>query len=784
MLRLLLCALPLYAGPSDWPRWRGQDFNGTSRDEGVFPKEGFQLQVRWRRKLGSGYSGIAVSGGRAVILFSDGKLDYAAALDADTGEEIWRTPLAPTYPGREGANDGPVSTPAIADGVVYALGPRGNLAALRLDSGEILFRVNLVEELKAALPHWGFGTSPLVFGDSVIVETGGAEGSVTALDRRTGRVRWRAGAGATDYQSPILWTLGSREQIVAAAGDSLYGIDPMDGRELWRYAHGGSGFYEKILNPVAVGAAGLLLAHEPMKSQLLSFEKGESGPKVEQRWVSAHLKLNYATPIYHRGHIYGFSGGFLSSIDAATGALNWKSRPPGNGFPIVVDGHLVVLTKEGSLHVIEATPEEYREVASLEVLPHIAWTPPSFASGRIFVRDSFAEVAAVDVVPGPRVTRADPGPETGIVPGTRFSEWLRSLEDAPDKSERIDEFLEKQARFPLIEEDRIAHILYRGEAKEVALRGGMLGAKRDLSMHRVPGTDLFHASFELPPDARVQYQLVRDLDEALADPLNPRASESLVYLGQVSTLVMPRAEAVEIPRERGGRLEPLPFETDELLVGALKWGGKRSVEVYLPPGYDEERDRRYPSVYFLFGEEMVRMGLPSVVDEVGPVVAVFVGSTSGYEYARSQRDEHARMLTSRLVPLVDSKYRTLAEARHRALVGVDEGGYAALDVAFRYPGTFGRIGGQSVLAIGRGGDELLDSISASKILPLSIYLDWGRFDHSNDATETDIPGYGRRLREALLSKGYPVEGREWNDSSDLAIWAWRSRYVLRALFSN
>jgi len=782
MLFSLLFALALSDAPSDWPRWRGPDFNGTSRQAGVFPRDGFQLQVRWRRKLGSGYSGIAVSGNRAVTLFSDGKHDYAAALDAGSGDEIWRVQIAPTYPGREGANDGPVSTPAIADGVVYALGPRGDLLALRLDSGELLFRVHLVEELGAALPHWGFGTSPLVSRDAVVVETGGSRGSVTALDRRTGKVLWRAGSGATDYQSPMLWTLDSEEQLVAAAGDSLYGLDPKDGRELWRHPHGGSGFYEKILNPVAVGARGLLLTHEPMKSQLISFEGSESGLTVKQQWVSPHLKLNYATPIHHRGHIYGFSGSFLSSIDAATGALNWKSRPPGNGFPILVDGHLVVLTKRGALHVIEAAPDEYREVARLEVLPHIAWTPPSFASGRVFVRDSYAEIAAVDVVPGSRVTREQGDAATGLVAGTRFSEWIRSLEGASDKNERIRKFLAEQARVPVIEDERIAHIVYQGEAKDVAVRGGMLGAKTELTMHRVPGTDFFHASFELEPDARLQYQFVRDLEEPIADPLNPRASESLVYVGQVSTLVMPRAEAGVGAAEKTGRLETLPFETEEVRVGALKWGGKRSVEVYLPAGYDEAKDTRYPSVYFLYGEEMLRMGMPSVVDQQGPVVAIFVASTSGYEYARSQRDEHARMLVNRLVPLVDSKYRTLPEERHRAVAGVDEGGFAALDIAFRYPGTFGKAAAQSMLPIGKGGEELLQAISDSKPLPLSIYLDWGRYDHSNDATETDIPGYGRRLREALVSKGYEVAGREWNDSSDLTIWTWRARHVLRALF--
>ncbi len=518
-----------------------------------------------------------------------------------------------------------------------------------------------------------------------------------------------------------------------------------------------------------------------MKAELLSFEGSGTGLTVSQKWVTPHLKLNYATPVFFRDHVYGFSGGFLSSVDAATGELNWKSRPPGNGFPILVDSHLVVLTKQGSLHVIEATPEAYRELASLDVLPHIAWTPPSFASGRIYVRDSFADVAAVEVVPGRRMTLDSGNMPSGLIEGTKFAEWLQSLEGIRDKDEKVRTFLAAQPRVPIVEDNRFAHFIYQGEAKDIAIRGGMLGAKRELTMHRVPGTDFFHASFELPPDARMQYQFVRDLDLPVADPRNPPPSESLVYLGEISTLLMPRAEAGDVPAGKAGRLEALPFETAEVLVGALKWGGKRPVQVYLPPGYDDSQDRRYPTVYFLYGEEMLRMGLASVVDGVGPVIAVFVGSTSGYEYARSQRDEHARMLINRLVPLVDSKYRTMREEAHRAIFGIDEGGYAALDIAFRYPGTFGRVAAQSVLAIGQGGEELLGAIADSGPRPLSIYLDWGRFDHSNDTTETDIPGYGRRLRERLESKGYEVAGREWNDSSDLPIWARRARHALRAL---
>ena len=137
--------------------------------------------MRWRRALGSGYSGVVVADGHAVTMFSDGETDFLVSLDADSGEENWRTAMAPTYRGREGATDGPVSTPAIAGGAVFALGPRGDLMAVRLDTGELIWRRHLVEDLGVAVPHWGFGTSPLPVGDRLIVETGG-DGAVTAFD--------------------------------------------------------------------------------------------------------------------------------------------------------------------------------------------------------------------------------------------------------------------------------------------------------------------------------------------------------------------------------------------------------------------------------------------------------------------------------------------------------------------------------------------------------------------------------------------------------------------------
>src|SRR5215207_5892895 len=278
-LALLTLVLPQSPAPrltAEWPNWRGTFFDSTvDTGRSVFAKP-FELKVRWRRTLGPGYSGIVISGGHAVTMFSDGKNDVLVSLTSDNGREEWRISLAATFPGRDGSTGGPVSTPAVQDGIVYALGPRGDLVAVRLADGRPVWRRHLVRDFAAEVPHWGFTTSPLVTGDVVVLLTGGPN-AVTAFDKRTGEVAWQAGADVASYQSPMLASVDGRTQIVVGGDQTLYGLSSRDGRELWKYAHGGTGFYAKIINPVSVGA-GLLLTFKPDQSLLLNVSSSRPTP--------------------------------------------------------------------------------------------------------------------------------------------------------------------------------------------------------------------------------------------------------------------------------------------------------------------------------------------------------------------------------------------------------------------------------------------------------------------------------------------------------------------------
>ena len=772
-----------------WPRWRGARFDGTASAAGALAQP-FELRVRWKRTLGAGYSGVVVADGHAVTMFSDGRNDVLVSLSADQGDEEWRVPLAPTFPGKDGSTGGPVSTPAIDDGVVFALGPRGDFVAVRLRDGSQVWRRHLVKDFGGVEPHWGFTTSPLVHGDLVIVQIGGERGgTVAALNRTTGAVVWRTGSDAVSYQSPMVARLDGREQVVAGGDRFLYGIDPRDGREIWKIAHGGAGFFARILNPVVVGD-GLLLTSKPDQSVLL---RAAAGPAPAPAWTTRELKLNYGTPVVHGGLIFGYSGAFLTAVDATTGTLAWRSRAPGDGFAILVDGHLVVLTKQGLLAVAEANGSGFSPKASLEVFGGLVWTPPAFANGRIYARDSYSEIAAVDIVASRRATdAATSSAEAGVPPPTPFSRWVQDTARAGDAARRIAEYLAAQKTWPIVEDDRYVHFVYTGAGTDVHLRSDLLETGRDQPMHRIGSTDTYYASMEVPPDARVTYQFTRNLGEVVADPRNPLKGASQNLAGEVSLLLMPRADGAlpaASPALRG-RVVDLTYDSGTASAAHLTWGGTRDVHVYLPPGYDAALAQRYPTVYVMYGNEMLQDGhfagaLEREMESgARPAILVFVQSTSAYEYARTFREPHRKMFATALVPWIDGQFRTSRRPEDRVVLGADEAGFAAVEIGLSYPNVFGNVAAQSLFPLSAGDQELLALIDRTPKTAQRFYVDWGRFDPRRRADRLDVPGFSARVRDRLAAKGFTVEGREWNDGSTVNYWSARAVGAVRWLLAR
>jgi outer membrane protein assembly factor BamB len=398
---VLAIGAPLFTFAADapWPQWLGPSRDGRAAATGVFPAAGpVKLAVAWRRPLGLGTSGLAAAADRIVTLESDEAGAWATALSLGDGSVLWRIALD-----KEQVDDerGPASTPAIAEGLAYAVSPACQLRALELASGKVAWHVDLKQEF-AASPRLGCTTSPLVVGDRVIVQTAAAEDKrLAALDRRTGAVAWTAkGVARANYSAPGLRVDGGARQVLVhhtdvSQGDPRGGVsafDAGDGRLVWQHT---LDKFWSWATPVPVGPDRVLVVTWN-DAALVKAPTGADEPAVA--WRSPSFTAYVGVPVHKDGYLYGHGGDFLRCIRASDGATAWEERTyPGS--VVLVDGQLVALSiTAGVLRVIEATPAAYRERGRLDVLEpgSRAETTPIVVGGRIFVRND-EEVVAVDV---------------------------------------------------------------------------------------------------------------------------------------------------------------------------------------------------------------------------------------------------------------------------------------------------------------------------------------------------------------------------------------------------
>ena len=790
---VIFCCACAAASGSDWPGLRGPQHDGAAAGR-LEASEGAGFAVAWRSALGAGYSSVAVAGGRAVTLFSDGKDDVVAAFDARSGRELWRYAIAPTLRGKDGSFDGPIATPLAVADRVYGLGPRGHLFALDGATGRELWKVELATRESAPAPHYGYAASPVLAGGTLVVAIGAKDGGALAgFDPATGARRWRTGDDVVAYQVPVVVTIGGRERVAAATETKLFVVDPASGRLLLEHVHGGQShpMATESLVPVPAGDGRLFLKHRLDNSTMLRLAPdGDERVRVETLWVAPVLRQTYVVPVYRDGFLYGMSGRMtLTCVDAATGAQRWRSREPGDGFPLLVGDDLVVLTKESTLHVGPASPEGWKERGRIDLFGDVVWSPPGYADGAFFARGQ-KEIARVEWrARGAAAAASAPAPTS-----PRFARFLAELATASDKPKAVDAFLAALPPGPLVEwPDRVV-FLYRGAGSDVGLAGDMNGDRREDPMWRIAGTDLFWYESTLEPDARINYHFVRDFEERLPDPRNPwrvpgHPSGTLgTFPKEQSSLAMPGWRGPdylgEVAPPRRGRL------VEHTIESASRPGAKIAVAVYLPSGYDKGRDR-LPLALMMDGPAAQESGLvPRSLDNliparVAPVLVAFLDRPDWGPKPPSdeESDEALTELVARdVVGFLDAHYRTDTAPERRALVGTGFPGFMAATVAFRRPGAFGALGLQSLVMLDSDDELLRKQVKPAAEAPLRVYLDWGRYDHHATREAWDMRGANARFAAFLRERGYRPAGSEAPEGSGWASWRNRTDLLFGTLF--
>jgi len=390
---MLLAALPALAG--DWPRFGGAKQDGISTETGLprnWPEGG--PRVVWKRAIGEGYSGMSVASGRLYTQDSDEKTEFVLALDAATGKEIWRVPIGDKLVDPMG--NGPRGTPTVDGGTIYALGSMGRLVALKAADGGTIWTVELTRDFGAKRPTWGYSGSPLIDGGLLVLEVGGTEKrGVVAFEKATGKVRWAAKEGDPAYSTPVLMTIGGIKQYVTArrAGPEIVSLLP-DGTLHWTHP----GPPTVIVSPLFIPPDKVYVSAGDDGGAVLFRVKTEGGKATtEELWKTRGMKNHFNNAVLVGEHIYGFDNATFKCISVATGEPAWAQRGLGKGSLLATaDGLLIVLSDRGKLLLVEAAPESYKELASFQAMEGKAWTSPTLANGKVYLRDE-DEMIALDL---------------------------------------------------------------------------------------------------------------------------------------------------------------------------------------------------------------------------------------------------------------------------------------------------------------------------------------------------------------------------------------------------
>lgn len=415
-------ATPWAATATDFAQFLGP--GGSCGIDGPRLDPDWQAQpprLLWKRPIGAGWSGFATCGDHAVTLEQRGDEEVIACYAIPTGEPEWAVAVPARHETILGGV-GPRSTPAIADGIVYATGATGWLHAIDGATGTVVWRKNILDDLgidtekHMAAVAWGRAGSPLVSSDLVIVPAGGprqkpAAGerkdvSLVAYDRATGDRRWTAGDEQIAFTTPALVTFGGREQVLIVNEAHVAAYDPADGRQLWQVdwpGHSNSDASCSQAVPIDdrrfFVSKGYGIGAAVFEIDAASLVRADTLPwSVGPVWQESNLlKTKFTNVVLYDGHAFGLSDGILECVRLTDGQRAWKRGRYGQGQLLRVGGLLLVQAESGTVVLVEATPEKHREVARLEALAGLTWNNPCLSGNRLLVRN--AEEAACYELP-------------------------------------------------------------------------------------------------------------------------------------------------------------------------------------------------------------------------------------------------------------------------------------------------------------------------------------------------------------------------------------------------
>lgn len=393
-LLLILAAIASPVAADDWPNWRGPDHAGISKESGwqdVWPAAG--PAILWKAEVGTGFSSCAVAGGRVFTLGNSSDTDTVFCLGAEKGNLIWKHAY-PSELGDKFFEGGPTSTPTVEGDRVYTVGRWGDVFCFEAATGKIIWSLNLQKSGGFPAPPWGFGGSPLVFENLLVLNAGEAG---VALEKTTGKFVWKSATLECGYSTPLPLRRRDETLLLLGSSKSYIAVSARTGQEAWRV---------KWVTQYGVNAADPVIGGDSMfissgyNKGCTLLKLGSAAP--ESVWQSKVFRTQMNPAVLLDGYLYGVDGDStektaLKCVELATGTQKWSRPLSAGGSVAAADGRLVVLSGAGELLVGPASPGGFTPTAQATVLTGKCWTVPVLASGRLYCRNADGQIVCLDV---------------------------------------------------------------------------------------------------------------------------------------------------------------------------------------------------------------------------------------------------------------------------------------------------------------------------------------------------------------------------------------------------
>ncbi|HVH29709.1 MAG TPA: PQQ-binding-like beta-propeller repeat protein [Vicinamibacterales bacterium] len=402
ILTLVVSALggtPLAA--EHWPQWRGPQLNGVSAETNLPIRWTKTENIAWKLALPA-WSGSTpvVWGDRVFLNVAEDRYLWLWAIDRARGTIVWKRLLGSGNRRMQKQN---MSSPSpVTDGRhVWTMTGTGVIKAFDFEGKELWVR-DIQKDYGAFGLQWGYGSSPLLFEDSLYVQVlHGMETDdpsyVLRISKENGRTVWRverptkARRESPDaYTTPALLRYGANVEIVISGGDVVTGHDTNNGRELWR-ADGlnpdNDGSQRIVASPVIHGD---LIFAPSRERPMLALKPGGRGDVSRSHVLWSFMNgPDVPTPVTDGRYLYVVNDrGIMWCLDAKTGQQIYGRQrlrsATYSGSPVLADGKIYITDEDGVTSVVQAGPK-FALVAEND-LGEYTLSSPAVSDGQIFIR--------------------------------------------------------------------------------------------------------------------------------------------------------------------------------------------------------------------------------------------------------------------------------------------------------------------------------------------------------------------------------------------------------------